>query len=423
LNNKDLQQETELLEADIDTTATSMRKLKHQNIDLKNEEAALQEEVVEEEEKKEKWLEETHQKHVEGVEQLQKRHERDKNKIKLQIAETEEKLEEVVDRLEENQKMVGKLETDTSKLGRQVNVTNKQIEIAEKEKLEMESKKRSLELEFHRASQYLKNEKKVTKVIDNQNKKMVKDAKKKKNETEEEKKKREDLEKTKEQLLEEVEEEKNRLSETRREKSKAREANQRLTNTLSALEDELEGHLDTKENDRQNMKKVHKNNVDKLRHSATKEIRDIEGKKKNAEFIIQELSSALEEEKMLKDKLDAETHKLDEENEAFNQRLKIEIEAKLDSKDSRDKLEQELMKAKSYLEDEDTKRAREQRTKKRQERQSKQIKHQVERLEQEKIDVEKSTNDLEAALLDFQSLDKKTSKKSTTSNGDNRILS
>jgi len=149
----------------------------------------------------------------------------------------------------------------------------------------------------------------------------------------------------------------------------------------------------------------------------------LKAKRKNAEFIIQELSSALEEEKMLKDKLDAETHKLDEENEAFNQRLKIEIEAKLDSKDSRDKLEQELMKAKSYLEDEDTKRAREQRTKKRQERQSKQIKHQVERLEQEKIDVEKSTNDLEAALLDFQSLDKKTSKKSTTSNGDNRILS
>jgi len=71
------------------------------------------------------------------------------------------------------------LANTTRKIERQNFSTGKQLEVVEKERTEMELKKKSLEKELVKAALYLNDEKKATKTTVDKNKKLEKETKKK----------------------------------------------------------------------------------------------------------------------------------------------------------------------------------------------------------------------------------------------------
>jgi len=132
---KDLQQETELTNMEIDQSAAAARNLRAEVSDLKNEKKMMEEEYDEIQHAKEKEMEQLDSQFTSQVEREQKKHERDKKLLETQTTDAVEKVMEVTDQLENSKKSMEKLAAATKKLERQTALASKQLETTEKEKI------------------------------------------------------------------------------------------------------------------------------------------------------------------------------------------------------------------------------------------------------------------------------------------------
>ena len=411
---KDLKQEKELTELDLDVTSTHARRFKQENTDLANERNAMQEETAEVLEHKEAELKEQEDKYLKSLEQLQGQHVQKLKKIDRDTKAVEQNLEELGDTLDGAKKSGDKLAVASKKLEKQNVQTARQLDIAQAEKNEMETKKRSLEKELAKAASYLNTEKKATKAGSEKVKLLSKKAKKKEGEVAEDKKKRTDLEGMKEDLAQEEEQTKDNLAKAAREKSALKETTLKLQTTLQAVEEERDRVGSERDETLQNLSKNYQQDINKIKKKATTETKSIESKKRATEGAVNGMAEELEiEEKKKQDLLD-EARRLDDEVEQLAKKAAAEANEKLVLQESKKKLERELNKAKTYLEDGKKAKEKEERAKRKLDKQAKKAKQLAASHEEEKNSLQSSKLELESQLqsLESQLLDagKKTKK-------------
>jgi len=142
-----------------------------------------------------------------------------------------------------------KLANATRKLERQTNVTAAQLEQAEKERIDMEAKKKEIEKELAKVSVYLQTEKTKSKNQNSKVKKGERDLKKKEQQVLEEKQKRETNEQVTLETTAEAELLKTKLIDSQLEKERLEATSRKLANSIENMKEDITQQEESKEKD------------------------------------------------------------------------------------------------------------------------------------------------------------------------------
>mmetsp|Transcript_2185 Transcript_2185/g.2895 ORF Transcript_2185/g.2895 Transcript_2185/m.2895 type:complete len:868 (+) Transcript_2185:233-2836(+) len=411
MQTQDLQQEIEVVTLDVETTAASARNYKRMNQELKMEQDEMNKELTDILEDKDRQLEELDQKYASKVEELQKHHQRDLERIQKAKLESAQQVEDLTDQATKEKQKTDKVSKATDKQKRTNFVMEGQIDIAFKEKGDMESRKREIEKHLSQLAEQLIEEKKKSQTASSKAKKLQKDTTKKNKELDSEKKKKQELEDTKQTLEIDAEQTKLQLSETLSKKKNLEAESRSLASQLEDKEDELEKEQAAQNGVATELAKQHKAKLEQAKRSTASQVRQVETKKKSAESTLESLSDSLESEQQAKEQAERGYKKTEEETKELSKKLQAEAAEKSSLNASKSKLENEMSKARSYLTEQEKEAQREEQRQKKLAMETRKAKKALEANQAAASFAEQTALDLEAQIANVASLLEKPRKK------------